>query len=80
MLGDLVEACRLIALATAPFIPSIAPKVLQQLGYDQPYGPDGKDGPPLLDELEWGAHAEEAGHVALPEPLFPRLDVESPVA
>jgi methionyl-tRNA synthetase len=80
VLGDLVEACRLIALAAAPFIPSTAPRILQQLGYDYPYGPDGTSGPPLLAELEWGAHLQDTGHVAQPVPLFPRLDVEAPVA
>src|SRR5436309_1580265 len=34
VLGDLIEACRVIALAGAPFMPSIAPKVLAQLGYE----------------------------------------------
>ncbi|MEO8273708.1 MAG: methionine--tRNA ligase [Chloroflexota bacterium] len=80
VLGDLIEACRLIALAGAPFMPSIAPRVLAQLGYDYPYAADGNDGPPLLDELAWGRHAGEAGTLGSPTPLFPRLDVESPVA
>jgi hypothetical protein len=26
--------------------------------------------------LRWGSHAGEAGRVAAPEPLFPRLEVE----
>ena len=59
------------------FIPSTAPRVLAQLGYAFPYGPDGSDGPPLADELAWAAHASESGKVATPEPLFPRLEVES---
>ena len=37
---------------------------------------DGNDGPPLLDELRWGAHATEEGRVGPPEPLFPRLESE----
>jgi methionyl-tRNA synthetase len=77
VLGDLVEACRLIGLAAAPFLPTTVPRVLAQLGYDYPYGPDGNDGPPILDELRWGAHAAEAGRLTAPEPLFPRLDVDS---
>ena len=76
-LGDLVEACRLVGLATAPFMPGTAPRVLAQLGYPYPYGPDGNGGPPILDELVWGAHAGEAGQMTAPEPLFPRLDVET---
>jgi methionyl-tRNA synthetase len=77
VLGDLVEACRLIGLAAAPFLPSIAPRVLGQLGHAYPYEADGNGGPPLLDELQWGAHAGEAGQLTAAEPLFPRLDVDS---
>ncbi|MGA3029183.1 MAG: methionine--tRNA ligase [Candidatus Limnocylindrales bacterium] len=77
VLGDLVEACRLIALAAAPFIPTAAPRALTQLGYVYPYGPDGNGGPALLDELRWGAHAGEAGSLATAEPLFPRIEAEA---
>jgi methionyl-tRNA synthetase len=77
VLGDLVEVCRLVGLAAAPFMPATAPRVLAQLGYDHPYGPDGNGGPSIIDELRWGAHAAERGRLAAPEPLFPRLDVES---
>ena len=77
VLGDLVEACRLIALAAAPFIPGTAPRVFAQLGYAYPYGPDGNGGPPLLDEIRWGAHAADGGTLGAPEPLFPRLESEA---
>ena len=77
VLGDLVEVCRLVALAAAPFLPTIAPRVLAQLGYGYPYGPDGNGGPPLLDELRWGAHAGEPGRLGAAEPLFPRLETEA---
>jgi methionyl-tRNA synthetase len=80
VLGDLVEACRLVGLAAAPFIPTAAPRVLAQLGYAYPYGPDGNGGPPLRDELGWGAHAGEPGRVSAPEPLFPRLETETAAA
>ena len=80
VLGDLVEICRLVALAVAPFMPGIAPRVLGQLGYSFPYGPDGNGGPPLADELRWGAHAAEAGRLTAPEPLFPRLETEPELA
>jgi methionyl-tRNA synthetase len=79
VLGDLVEACRLVALAAAPFMPSITPRVLEQLGYAYPYGADGNGGPALLDELAWGRHAGEPGSLGTATPLFPRLDVETPV-
>ncbi len=75
VLGDLIEACRLIALAAAPFMPNTAPRVLAQLGYVYPYGPDGNGGPLLADELRWGALGDRPGRLTAPEPLFPRLDV-----
>jgi methionyl-tRNA synthetase len=78
VLGDLVEACRVLGLAAAPFLPATAPRVLAQLGFAYPYGADGNGGPPILDELRWGAHAGEAGRLGAPEPLFPRLEVDSP--
>ncbi len=76
VLGDLVEVCRLIAVAVAPFMPTIAPRVLSQLGHDWSYASDGNGGPPLLDELRWGAHSGVAGTLTNAEPLFPRLDTE----
>ncbi|MFL5683799.1 MAG: hypothetical protein ACJ77O_11725, partial [Chloroflexota bacterium] len=77
VLGDLIEACRLIAIAAAAFLPATAPRVLAQLGYPYPYGPDGNGGPPLLQELAWAAHAAEPGTVTAAQPLFPRLETET---
>jgi methionyl-tRNA synthetase len=77
VLGDLIEGCRLVGLASAPFLPATAPRLLSQLGYAYDYAADGNGGPPILDELGWGAHAAEPGRLTAPEPLFPRLDVEA---
>jgi len=83
VLGDLVEACRLVALAAAPFMPTAAPRALAQLGYDYGFAADGTPisraagGPALLDELVWGVHAGERAKLATPEPLFPRLETEA---
>jgi methionyl-tRNA synthetase len=77
VLGDLVEACRLVALAAAPFMPQAAPRILAQLGYEYPYGPEGNGGPPLAAELRWGAHEAEHGRVGTAAPVFPRLDVDA---
>jgi methionyl-tRNA synthetase len=77
VLGDLVEACRLIALAAAPFIPTASPRALAQLGYEYPYAADGNGGPAVLDELRWGAHAGDAGRLTAAEPLFPRIETET---
>ena len=76
VLGDLIEACRVVGLAVAPFLPNSAPRVLAQLGFAYPYGPNGTGGPALLDELRWAAHATESGRLAAPQPLFPRLDLD----
>jgi methionyl-tRNA synthetase len=77
VLGDLVEGCRLLGLAAAPFLPATAPRLLGQLGYAYDYEADGNGGPSLHDELEWAAHAAEPGRLTAPEPLFPRLDAEA---
>jgi methionyl-tRNA synthetase len=78
VLGDLVEACRLVGLAVAPFMPGIAPRIQEQLGFGYPYQSDGNGGPPILAELEWGAAADVAGRVAATAtPLFPRLESEA---
>ncbi len=76
VLGDLLEACRLVGLAVAPYMPSVASRVHAQLGYAYGYGADGNGGPAILEDLAWGARAAEQGRVSAPEPLFPRLDVE----
>ncbi len=76
VLGDLLEACRLVALAAAPFMPGAAPRVLAQLGHAYPWDERGNSGPRLLAELAWGAHAAEPGTLAPPTPLFPRLEIE----
>jgi len=79
VLGDLLEACRLVGLAVAPFMPATAPRVLAQLGFPYDYASDGNGGPPLRDELVWGRHAAEPGRVTPPEPLFPRIEPDSAV-
>jgi methionyl-tRNA synthetase len=76
-LGDLVESCRLVGLAAAPFVPTAAPRVLAQLGYGYGYAADGNGGPAMLAELRWGARSTEAGKVATAEPLFPRIETEA---
>jgi len=77
VLGDLVEAARLISLAVAPFMPSIAPRALEQLGYAYGYAADGNGGPPLLEQLGWGAASGTSGQLGVPAPLFPRLESEA---
>ncbi|HEY3334418.1 MAG TPA: methionine--tRNA ligase [Candidatus Limnocylindrales bacterium] len=77
VLGDLVEACRLVGLAVAPFMPGAAPRILEQLGCPYPYESDGNGGPDIRGLLAWGALAGEPGRVTdRPVPLFPRIDAE----
>ena len=78
VLGDLVEACRLVGLAVAPFMPGASPRILEQLGYPYPYEPDGNGGPDIRGLLAWGALAGEPGRVTdTPVPLFPRIEAEA---
>jgi methionyl-tRNA synthetase len=77
VLGDLVEACRLIGLAVAPFMPAAAPRILEQLGYGWVYGADGNGGPAILGQLEWGAGWTPGKVIETPQPLFPRLEAEA---
>ncbi|MEI7742444.1 MAG: methionine--tRNA ligase [Chloroflexota bacterium] len=77
VLGDLVESCRLVGLAVAPFMPGMAPRVLEQLGHAYPYGADGNGGPDVLELLQWGAVKDEGSVIATPAPLFPRMETEA---
>jgi methionyl-tRNA synthetase len=74
-LGDLLEACRLVALASAPFMPESAARVFLQLGLEYPYEADGGGGPPLAELATWGA-APAGGRIGTPQILFPRVETE----
>jgi methionyl-tRNA synthetase len=76
VLGELLEACRVIALTVTPFMPDAAARMLAQLGHELPYGPDGNGGPDVTGLLAWGAGQPVSPSVAEPVPLFPRLEVE----
>jgi methionyl-tRNA synthetase len=74
-LGDLLESCRLVALASAPFMPQTAPRVFAQLGLDYPYAASGAGGPPLVELAGWSAGPAD-GRTGEPEILFPRIESE----
>ena len=76
VLGDLLEANRLLSLAAAPFMPATAVRAAAQLGVDYPYATDGNGGPPLHELAAWGG-GPKGGRIGVPEPLFPRLDVDA---
>ncbi len=79
VLGDLLEACRLLGFAAAPFVPNTAPRVAEQLGIDYPYADDGNGGPPLDTLLVWGS-GPTGGRIGTSAPLFPRLESEAALA
>ena len=86
VLGDLLEACRVIAFAAAPFMPEAAARAAAQLGVPYDYAPDGNAGPPLRQLVGWGS-VSAGGAIGPTAPLFPRLatnreggDTEEPAA
>jgi methionyl-tRNA synthetase len=75
VLGDLLEACRVIALAAAPVMPGAAARAASQLGVVYDYAADGNDGPPLRELAAWGT-LPAGGTIGPAEPLFPRLETD----
>jgi methionyl-tRNA synthetase len=75
VLGDLGEACRVISVAAAPFMPETAARAAEQLGVAYEYGADGNGGPPLAELVTWGV-LPPAGRIGATAPLFPRLEVD----
>jgi methionyl-tRNA synthetase len=78
-LADLLEACRLVALGAAPFMPGVARRVHEQLGLVFEYGPDGNGGPPLFERMGWGG-GWSGGKIGSAEILFPRIELEAEAA
>jgi len=75
VLGDLLEACRVISLAATPFMPAIGPRVAAQLGCPYPYEEDGNGGVPLADLAVWGG-GPMSGRTGRQDILFPRIDFD----
>jgi methionyl-tRNA synthetase len=73
-LGDLLEACRLVALAAAPIIPGAAKRVHDQLGLQFPYDANGRGGPELDSLALWGG-STIGGRTGTAEILFPRVEI-----
>ncbi|CAN5809735.1 methionine--tRNA ligase [soil metagenome] len=76
VLGDLLEACRVISLSAAPFMPDAARRASEQLGLEWGYAPDGNGGPALPGLAAWGA-VPVGGSIRAPSPLFPRLEADA---
>jgi methionyl-tRNA synthetase len=75
VLGDLLEACRVIAFAAAPFMPEAAARAAAQLGVDYGYAADGNGGPALAQLVAWGS-LPPGGRIGAAAPLFPRLELD----
>jgi methionyl-tRNA synthetase len=75
VLGDLLEACRVVSLAYVPFMPSASRRVSDQLGLDYGYDERGAGGQPLNEGVAWGSAA--GGRVGTAAILFPRVDPAS---
>jgi methionyl-tRNA synthetase len=76
VLGDLLEACRVISLAAAAFMPDAARRVSEQLGLPFEYAANGSGGQTLDKSVAWGS-APDGGKIGTPEILFPRVENES---
>jgi methionyl-tRNA synthetase len=72
-LGDLLEACRVVALAAAPVMPSVSRRVHEQLGLPYDYADDGSGGPRLDEHAAWRPGAVD-GKIGASEILFPRIE------
>jgi methionyl-tRNA synthetase len=78
----IAEAVRISAVALAPFMPSKADKILQQLSFESwsVLGQRGEAlGKPLEKLLEWGG-LPSSSKLIKGEPLFPRIETASVVA
>ena len=77
VIGDLLEACRLVALFAAPVIPTVSEKIWSLLGHQWPYDASGHGSTLRSDLAGWGS-ATRSGPLGEPTPLFPRLDADEP--
>ncbi|WP_294212027.1 methionine--tRNA ligase [uncultured Sphingomonas sp.] len=74
VLGTLVRAIRMLAIAILPVVPQSAGKVLDQLGADE------RDHA-AIDDDGWYGRQQAAGFtVAPPSPVFPRLELPAAAA
>jgi methionyl-tRNA synthetase len=75
VLGDLLEACRVVSLAAAAFMPAASRNAHDQLGLTYPFDERGNGGSSLAELVAWGA-AGAGGRIGSPEILFPRVEIE----
>ena len=77
VLAVMAEACRMLGHLLAPFAPTGALAILDQLGAEVPYDDRGAGGPGFPVLLAWGAAAGGLTTGAA-SPIFPRIETEAP--
>lgn len=75
VLTALAEACRLLGHLVAPFMPTAARDLLEQVGAPPSYDERGAGGPGLDALLAW-ASGPPSWHTGAARPLFPRIDAD----
>ncbi|MEP6470292.1 MAG: methionine--tRNA ligase [Chloroflexota bacterium] len=78
VLAAMAEACRILGHLLAPFAPSAARTLHEQLGVPAPYDERGAGGPGLAHLGAWGA-VGDGWHVREAVPLFPRTELPAEV-
>ena len=74
VLGDLLEASRVLSLAAAPFMPATALRRGGSAGRGlSRTRPTATEGRRCRELAAWGG-GPKGGRIGTPEPLFPRLD------
>jgi methionyl-tRNA synthetase len=78
VLAAMAETCRILGHLLAPFAPSAARTLHEQLGVPAPYDGRGAGGPGLRALAAWGAVAK-GWRVGTAVPLFPRTELPAEV-
>jgi len=79
VLAVMAETCRILGHLVAPFTPTAARALHQQLGTPAPYDERGAGGPALATLLEWGGGAPGPRTTGAAVPLFPRVELPETV-
>jgi methionyl-tRNA synthetase len=74
VVGAMAEACRILGHLIAPFAPTAARALHEQLGAPPPYDERGAGGPGLDQLVAWGS-GPAPWQTGVPQPLFPRIEL-----
>ncbi|MEO8246883.1 MAG: methionine--tRNA ligase [Chloroflexota bacterium] len=80
VLAAMAEACRILAHLMAPFTPSAARQIHEQLGVAVSYDERGAGGPGLAAQLAWGGAESGPRRTGTATPVFPRVELPDEVA